>query len=62
MTSINRHFRREGWVMLAVVFLPLLIALAISPFLSHWLDVDACLDAGGQRDAKGACIHRPATP
>lgn len=62
MTSINRHFRREGWVMLALVFLPLLIGLVGSLVVSHWLDADACLDAGGQRDAKGACIHRQVAP
>jgi hypothetical protein len=50
MASINSHFKVEGWLMVLVLLVPLLVGLVVlvaAPYISTQLAVDKCLDSGG---------------
>jgi hypothetical protein len=63
MSSINRHFKFKGWLMLAVLLVPIalgIIAAIVVPYLQTYLADDRCLDAGGSYDYKTeSCIGVP---
>lgn len=49
MSSINRHFRAESWLMLALFLAPIalaLLAIFALPCIERQIDIDRCLDAG----------------
>ena len=51
MASINRHFKLEGWLMVAAIALPLVLGIAAAvlvPFVRTQIAVDRCLDSGGK--------------
>jgi hypothetical protein len=58
--AINRHFRFEGKLMLAVVLLPLIVGIVaalVLPNVLSWLEGDRCMNAGGQYDREnGRCV------
>ncbi|MBH2017698.1 MAG: hypothetical protein I8H88_14585 [Burkholderiales bacterium] len=50
MRSINRHFKAESWLMLALFLVPIalgLLAIVALPYIERQIDIDRCLDAGG---------------
>lgn len=58
--SINKHFRREGKFIWAMLLFPFALGLLITivMFCVSWLDVDRCLDAGGKYNYEiGQCVH-----
>jgi hypothetical protein len=60
MTSINRHLKAEGWLMLALFLAPIVLALVvifILPYIERQIDIDRCLDAGGAyNNETGTCL------
>ena len=49
--DINKHFKREGKVMLAICLLPILIGVLFVfayPYISEFIKTDKCLDNGGR--------------
>jgi hypothetical protein len=55
MASINRHFKIESWLMVALFLVPVifaLIAAILVPYIRGQIAIDRCLDAGGSYNYK----------
>jgi hypothetical protein len=62
MHSINRLFKVEGWLPVAIFLTVLgigLVAAFVAPLVLSYLDVDRCLDAGGAYNYESNhCVYR----
>jgi len=63
MSSINRHFKLESWLMVGAILVPIALGIGaafVVPWIQTLVASDRCLDAGGSYDYKTEiCIGTP---
>jgi hypothetical protein len=53
MAPINRHFRLESWLMVALLIAPIAVGILVAvvvPYVREQISIDSCLGSGGRYD------------
>ena len=66
MSTTNRHFKTEGWLLPVLLGAPIvvgLVAIFVMPLIGQHSEARECVRAGGSyEEATGTCIKKGSKP